>query len=303
MNIITDYKSRQLFLSQSEQKTAAPLLYDTTDQRIQEWPEYPGYSVVAWHSGTRQLVLNSPWIHGSRKLVTNLVVINVDTSEVVYRTGRHMYYNALFNGAGTHLLLEAYNQKPLWVNVLTGDAGAVLPSEIRLANGTYNPEQDVFYFPLEKKKAYLRVDGLDFSSSLVKTPYPDKVNKINFSNGQYLVLTEGNILFCCDQQFQPLWQRNFSEMGDHSGMVAGTDLLVTEDGELLCISAGSTETNTWGVEYVLYKQTGEVRNIIPGEQGRARVSGGYFGRQVFLYTMKLLDLETGAIAHFLPGFK
>lgn len=301
MNIITDYKSRQLFFSRSEEKTAAPLLYDTTDERIQEWPEYPGYSVVAWHAGTRRLVLNSPWIKGSRKLVTHLVVINADTSEVVYSTDRHMYYNALFNGGGTHLLLEAYNQKPLWVNVLTGDAGAVLPSEIRLADGTYNPEQDVFYFPLEKKKAYLRVDGVDFSSSQVKTPYPDKVSKIIFSNGQYLVLTEGNILFCCDQQFQPLWQRNFSDMGDHSGRA--TSVLVTEDDQLLCISASSTETNRWGVEYVLYKQTGEVRNIIPGEQGQGRVVGGYFDHRVLLYTMKLMDLETGAVAHFLPGFK
>ncbi|SEW51896.1 hypothetical protein [Chitinophaga arvensicola] len=303
MEVITDFESRQLFLSRSGEKTAAPLLYNSKDEQVQQWPQYPGYSVIAWHPATRRLVLNSQWIKGSRKLVTRLVVMNIDTQEEVYSTERHMYYNALFNGAGTHLLLEAYNQKPLWVDLLTGDAIAVLPSEIRLANGTYNPEQDVFYFPLEKKKAYLRVDGADFSSSLVKTPYSDKVDQLVFTNGQYLVLTEGNLLFCCDQQFRPIWQRNFSDMGGDSGRVTGTGLVVTEDDQLLCISASSTESNRWGVEYILYKQTGEVRNTLPGEQGRGRVAGGYFDHQVLLFTMKLLDLQTGAVADFLPGFK
>lgn len=303
MNIITDYKNRQLFLSSIDEKGAAPLWYDTTHERVQLWKQYPGYSVVAWHPGNRWLVLNSPMIIGSRKLVSRMVVMNIDTQEELYSANRHLYYNALFNSAGTHILLEAYSQKPVWVDIATGETVAVVPSAVRLGDGTYDPFQDVFYFPMEKQKAYIRVDGADFTCTKVKTPYPDLVSKITWWNGQYLILTHGNVLFCCDQQFQPLWQRNFSDLGGDSGQVHGTDILVTEDDALICLSAGATESNGWGVEYVLDRKTGAVRNIIQSEQGRGRIIGAYFHHYVLLYTMKLLNLDTGAVEAFLPGFK
>ncbi|MGF6849200.1 hypothetical protein QFZ51_004435 [Chitinophaga sp. W3I9] len=303
MNIITDYKNRQLFLSRDDDEGTAPQWYDTINERIQLWEQYPGYSVVAWHPGNRLLVLNSPLIIGSRKLVSRLVVMNIDTQKELYSTSRHLYYNAFFNGAGTHILLEAYSQKPSWVDIATGEIVAVVPFGLRLADGTYDPFQDVFYFPMEKQKAYIRVDGADFTCTKVKTFYPDLVSKITWWNGQYLILTQGNILFCCDQQFQPLWQRSFSDLGGDSGQVHGTDILVTEDDELICLSASASETNGWGVAYVLDRKIGAVRNIIQGERGRGRITGAYFHHQVFLYTMKLLDLNTGAVHDFLPGFK
>lgn len=303
MNIILDYKSRQVFLSRRDGEGIAPLLYDTTNERVQLWEQYPGYSLVTWHPGNRWIVLNSPWIKGSRKLVTQLVVMHIDTQEVLYTTNRHMYYNAVFNGPGTHILLEAYNQKPSWVDIATGETVAVIPSELRLADGTYDQQQDVFYFPMEKKKAYIRVDGATFTCTQVKTPYKDQVSKITWWEGQYFILTHGNLLFCCDQQFQVQWQRNFSEMGGDSGNIHGTDILITEDNTLLCLSASSTEANRWGVEYVLNRQTGEIHKIIQNEEGRGRVSGAYFHHRILLYTMKELDLDTGAVHDFLPGFK
>lgn len=303
MNILTDYKNRQLFLSREDEEGTVPQWYDMIHERMQLWEQYPGYNVVAWHPGNRLLVLNSPLIIGSRKLVSRLVVMDIDTQEERYSTNRHLYYNALFNSAGTHILLEAYGQKPSWVDIATGEIVAVVPSTVRLGDGTYDPVQDVFYFPMEKKKAYIRVDGANFTCTIVKTPYPDLVSKITWWNGQYLILTQGNILFCCDQQFQPLWQRNFSDLGGDSGQVHGTDILVTEDDELICLSASASEANEWGVEYVLDRKTGAVRNIIQSRRGRGRITGAYFHHHVFLYTMKLLDLDTGVVDNFLPGFK
>lgn len=310
MNIITDYKNRQLFLSRDEEKTVAPLVYNIDTQRMQAWEQYPGYSVVAWHADSGLLVLNSPWIHGSRKLVTNLVVMRPETQEIVYSTNRHMYYNAVFDGTANHLLLEAYNQKPAWIALPTGNIVAELKPELRLDNGTFNPHKNLFYFPPEKKKVWLEVDGSSFAGTLVKTPYPDRVHKLRYVAAlrQFLLLTEGSVLICCDDQFNTIWQRNFSQMGNDSGHVYGSDLLVTEDHELVCISASSTEGNRWGADYVLDMKTGEPRHIIQGAHLRGRITGGYFQRQVFLYPMKLLDLDTGMVTaftlpDFLPGFK
>lgn len=310
MKLITDYKGRQLFLSRNDEKNVAPLVYHIADQRVQAWEQYPGYEVVAWHSGVGLLVLNSPLIKGSRKLVTNLVVMRLATQEVVYSTDRHMYYNAVFNAGGSHLLLEAYSQKQAWVDLATGAIVAELKPEVRQYNGTFNPHQNIFYFPLENKKAWLQVDGSTFEGTLIKTPYPDRAHKVIYVEAlrQYLLLTEGNILICCDDQLKTIWQRNFSEMGDDAGSVFGSDILVTEDHELVCISASSTESNRWGADFVLDIKTGEPRHIIQGYHQQGRVAGSYFGRRVLLHPMKVMDLETGAVEawtlpDFLPGFK
>lgn len=310
MKNITDYKGRQLFLSRDDEKEVAPLAYYIDEQRVQAWPQYPGYQVVTWHAGTGLLVLNSPWITGGRKLVTNLVVMRVATQEVAFSTNPHMYYNAVFNNSGSYLLVEAYNQKPAWIDISTGDIVAELKPELRLADGTFNPHSNTFYFPLEKKKAWLAVDGASFTGTLMKTPFPDRVHKVQYvaSLKQYLVLTEGNVLLCCDDQLKPVWQRNFSEMGSDSGNIFGSDMLVTEDQELVCVSASATEGNRWGADYVLDLKTGEPRYIVQGYHMRGRIAGSYFGRQVLLHPMKVMDLETGTVASwtlpdFLPGFK
>ncbi|HEY9260942.1 hypothetical protein [Chitinophaga sp.] len=310
MNVITDNKGRQLFLSRDDEENVAPLVYHIDEKRLQAWQQYPGYQVIAWHAGTGLLVLNSAWIQGGRKLVTNLIVMRVATQEVVYSTNRHMYYNAVFNAGGSHLLLEAYNQKLAWVDLSTGEIVAELKPEVRLYNGTFNPHQNLFYFPLENKKSWLQVDGATFAGTLIKTPYPHRAHKVTYVEAlqRYLLLTEGNILICCDGELKILWQRNFSEMGDDTGVVFGSDILVTEDQERICISASATESNRWGADFVLDMNTGEPRHIIQGYHMRGRIAGSYFGRQVLLHPMKLMDLDTGEVEawtlpEFLPGFK
>jgi hypothetical protein len=310
MNVITDYKGRQLFLSRDDEKNLSPLVYHIDEKRVQAWEQYPGYQVVAWHAGAGLLVLNSPWIQGGRKLVTNLLVMRPATQEVVYSTNRHMYYNAVFNASGSHLLLEAYNQKLAWVELSTGEMVEELKPELRLDNGTFNPHQNLFYFPLENKKSWLQVDGSTFAGTLIKTPYPHRAHKVRYVEAlqRYLLLTEGNILICCDEQLKTLWQRNFSEMGDDTGTVFGSDILVTEDNERICISASSTESNRWGADFVLDMHTGEPLHIIQGYHQQGRVAGSYFGRQVLLHPMKVMDLDTGTVEawtlpDFLPGFK
>ncbi|MBO9732595.1 MAG: hypothetical protein J7623_28385 [Chitinophaga sp.] len=310
MNNITDYKSQQLFLSRDDEKEMAPLVYYVNESRVQAWPQYPGYRVVAWHAGSGLLVLNSPWIKGARKLVTNLVVMRVATQEVLFSTNRHMYYNAVFDNSGQHLLVEAYNQKPAWINISTGDIVAELKPELRLAVGTFNPHTNTFYFPLEKKKAWLAVDGATFTGIVMKTPYPDRVYKVVYIADlrQYLVLTDGNILLCCDDQLRPIWQRNFSAMGNDAGSIFGSDILVTEDQELVCVSASATAGNEWGADFVLDINTGEPRYILQGYYMRGRIAGSYFGRQVLVHPMKVMGLETGVVTpwtlpDFLPGFK
>jgi hypothetical protein len=310
MNVITDYIGRQLFLSRDEDKATPPLVYHIDDNSVQVWSQYPGYQVVAWHAGAGLLVLNSQWITGGRKLVTRLVVMRPNTQEEVYSTNRHMYYHAVFNSSGSHLLLEAYGQKPAWVDISTGEIVAELKPELRLVNGTFNHHKNIFYFPPEKKKVWLEVDGATFTGTMVKSPFADKVYNMHYIAPlqQFLLLTEGNVLIFCDDQFNPLWERNFKAMGDNSGHIIGSDLLVTEDEQLVCISASSTQGNSWGADFVLDLKTGEPVNIIQGVQYRGRITGGYFNRQVLLYTMQLMHLETGVVEpftlpDFLPGFK
>ena len=278
----------------------APLICNRTGTINTVLDQYPGYRCVDWHSEKSLLILVSQMYSGSRKLVSNMIVLQVDTGHVLFSSDKHLYYQALFNAAGTHVLLEAFKQKPVWVELSSGAIVNTLPVEIRLMNGTYRHEQNQLYLPLENKKAWLQVDGSLFTSTLVKTPFAGRVSKMHYRNGRFLLLTEDDKLFCCDEQFKTLWQCNFLELGKDAGRVYGSDILVTEDGTLVSVSASATEANGWGAEYVLDIENGTVKQVIQNYQGRGRVAGSYFGRELMLHSQRLLHLDTGEVKDFSP---
>lgn len=225
-------------------------------------------------------------------------VVVLAGQDVLFNTKDYFIYDIAFNATGEQMLVVAEKKKPFCYHLGTQQLTAELPMHIRLYKGDLDPQGDVYLVPCDKTKdtCYLYSFATG-TTTVIKMGTNALIARAKFSvdlERIYLV-TETNILYCVDGTYQLIWQKDFNYLGKAGGRINPSDIFTSEDGKLLLLCTSSSETNSWGAEYVVDSANGEIVNQIENYQYRGRVGAPFFGHKVLTHKLTTLDMVTGEI--------
>ncbi|MFH7011380.1 hypothetical protein ACHRV5_05870 [Flavobacterium sp. FlaQc-52] len=296
--IVNRHSKIGLFGNRKPNNTKGLFLFDFNTQEkkyLTDFPEWEPQNISI--DGKRIAITRTS--SNTRAYRTDLVITDHENETVLLNTDNYCIYDVEFNAKGNKIIIVASKKKPFCYDLSLQQITAELPKQIRTYKGDLDPENDTFLAPCENTKdtCYLfnfatgKTESIKFGTKAM-------IGRIKFSVDFTFIylITETNVLYCFDRDYKIKWYKDFNYLGKDGGRINSSDIFQTENGQLLALYASSTESNSWGAEYVVDATNGEIVNQIEAYQFRGGFSSDFFENKVLLYTHNTIDLITGKVS-------
>lgn len=263
---------------------------------------FPNWNDKDWQlmavspDGQRIVVRRDCVARGTNK--HHLVVIDWVSGNILFESKDYFVFDVTFNCDGTKILFVSHGKNPICLDMDHGITPLAFSKELRLYTGFLDKTTDSIFVPfMERKKTFLvSFNFADSTFAKIDTGMKCTLWQLKASPDSAVIYasTSNNTVLAFDKNLNTLWLTDLN-MFVGSDNTAALGLFLSEDGKLLCVSAGSTVTNSWGALYVLNTADGSIAHEIQGQKGRGRVECAFFDNKLLLYTGNLYDMTTGSI--------
>ena len=130
-------------------------LYDISSKEKKYIKEYASYTPYDLSTDGRFALLASKGIIYKGTNRNHVIVLNLETKDVVYSTKDYYINNLLFSAKADKILFDTSKKKAFFIDITTLKKSEVSKGNLRIYQGYLDKERESFFFPSVVKKKTL----------------------------------------------------------------------------------------------------------------------------------------------------
>ncbi|GEM_PF-5411838 len=307
MKIIATNQERNIgFLKPFPERESGPRLlhFNLSEKSVFSLQGLDAYTPLDASADASSVILRSESEVSGNRLKNELLVVSLvdGNPTIVFSNKDHRFVDARFDATGTKLICSTSVKDDCCFDLVSGKKTIVKTNEMGTYRSTIRRDQNAYYFPnARKKNSIMRYDFESGKISEIKIDTKEKVGFVRYlpKKSIFILSTKDDHLHAFSGDFtKHLWEIDAASLEYNPSRIWTSHLFFSED-EAVFVFDGSIESNGWGALFVINVESGDLKSVFQGQQGRGKLACHLPGYQIYLYGEKVLNLEDGSVSPFL----